>query len=155
MWSVIIVIKLGTFKNIVLRGKRRTRKEGKAEREWSLWWWLYYFKSGDLVLLCGFQSINLVSDESIWRWFWSVEDGQWWYFKGYCCWWCLFANQHGSAVITQRSQTCSRCSVHFNLFFVHLIDDGGYDNHFCYTKRKLTKGNLVKVKNEKNYKLYG
>jgi len=33
MWSVIIVIKLGTFKNIVLRGKRRTRKEGKAERE--------------------------------------------------------------------------------------------------------------------------
>ncbi|RDX71054.1 hypothetical protein CR513_49641, partial [Mucuna pruriens] len=35
--------------------------------------------------------------------------------------------------------------VHFNLIFVHMLDDGGYDNHF---------GNLVVAKGEKISKLY-
>ncbi|RDY00421.1 hypothetical protein CR513_16400, partial [Mucuna pruriens] len=30
--------------------------------------------------------------------------------------------------------------VHFNLIYVHMLDNGGYDNHFGYGKWKLTKG---------------
>ncbi|RDX88352.1 hypothetical protein CR513_30073, partial [Mucuna pruriens] len=44
--------------------------------------------------------------------------------------------------------------VRFNLIYVHMLDDGGYDNHFGYGKWKLTKGNLVVAKGEKFSKLY-
>ncbi|RDY13160.1 hypothetical protein CR513_01960, partial [Mucuna pruriens] len=44
--------------------------------------------------------------------------------------------------------------VHFNLIFVHMLDDGGYDNHFGHGKWKLTKGNLVVARGEKISKLY-
>ncbi|RDX70641.1 hypothetical protein CR513_50098, partial [Mucuna pruriens] len=44
--------------------------------------------------------------------------------------------------------------VRFNLTSMHMLDDGGYDNHFGYEKWKLTKGNLVMVKREKISKLY-
>lgn len=44
--------------------------------------------------------------------------------------------------------------VRFNLISVHMLDDSGYDNHFCAGKRKLTKGNLVVAKGEKLSKLY-
>ena len=33
--------------------------------------------------------------------------------------------------------------VRFNLIFVQVLDDAGYDNHFSFGKWKLTKGNLV------------
>ncbi|RDY14570.1 hypothetical protein CR513_00347, partial [Mucuna pruriens] len=32
--------------------------------------------------------------------------------------------------------------VHFNLIFVHMLDDGGYDNHFGHGKWKLTKDSV-------------
>ncbi|RDX88079.1 hypothetical protein CR513_30373, partial [Mucuna pruriens] len=44
--------------------------------------------------------------------------------------------------------------VRFNLIFVHMLDDGGYDNHFGHGKWKLTKGNLVVARGEKISKLY-
>ncbi|RDX61275.1 hypothetical protein CR513_60507, partial [Mucuna pruriens] len=31
----------------------------------------------------------------------------------------------------------------FNLISVHMLDDGGYDNHFGYGKWKLTKGEKI------------
>ncbi|RDX89152.1 hypothetical protein CR513_29156, partial [Mucuna pruriens] len=37
---------------------------------------------------------------------------------------------------------------------VHMLDDGGYDNHFVHGKWKLIKGNLVVVRGEKFSKLY-
>ncbi|RDX95838.1 hypothetical protein CR513_21582, partial [Mucuna pruriens] len=45
-------------------------------------------------------------------------------------------------------------NVRFNLIFMHMLDDGGYDNHFGYGKWKLTKDNLVVAKREKISKLY-
>lgn len=33
--------------------------------------------------------------------------------------------------------------VCFNLIFVHMLDGGGYNNHFGFGMWKLTKGNLV------------
>ncbi|RDY02493.1 hypothetical protein CR513_14051, partial [Mucuna pruriens] len=45
--------------------------------------------------------------------------------------------------------------VHFNLIYVHMLNDGGYDNHFGYRKWKLTKDNLVVARREKISKLYG
>ncbi|RDX77794.1 hypothetical protein CR513_42027, partial [Mucuna pruriens] len=44
--------------------------------------------------------------------------------------------------------------VRSNLIFVHMLDDGGYDNHFGHGKWKLTKGNLVVARGEKNSKVY-
>ncbi|RDX98100.1 hypothetical protein CR513_19027, partial [Mucuna pruriens] len=44
--------------------------------------------------------------------------------------------------------------VRFNLISVHMLDDGGYDNHFGHGKWKLTKGNLVVARGEKISKLY-
>ena len=37
---------------------------------------------------------------------------------------------------------------HFNLIFVQMLDDGGYDSHFGSGKQKLTKGNLVVARRE-------
>ena len=39
--------------------------------------------------------------------------------------------------------------VRFNLIFVQVLDDVGYDNHFGSAKWKLTKGDLVVAKREK------
>ncbi|RDX93794.1 hypothetical protein CR513_23897, partial [Mucuna pruriens] len=44
--------------------------------------------------------------------------------------------------------------VRFNLISMHMLDDGGYDNHFGYGKWKFTKGNLVVARGEKISKLY-
>jgi len=44
--------------------------------------------------------------------------------------------------------------VRFNLIFVHFLDDCGYDNYFGSSKWKLTKGNLVMARGEKQSKLY-
>lgn len=43
--------------------------------------------------------------------------------------------------------------VLFDLVFLHLLDDCDYNNHLCFGKRKLNKGNLVMCR-ERNYKLY-
>jgi len=44
--------------------------------------------------------------------------------------------------------------VRFNLIFVQLLDDCGCDNQFGSSKWKLTKGNLVMARGEKQSKLY-
>lgn len=44
--------------------------------------------------------------------------------------------------------------VHFNLIFVHMLDDCGYDNHFDSGKWKLHKDNLVVAREEKLFKMY-
>ncbi|RDX87202.1 hypothetical protein CR513_31358, partial [Mucuna pruriens] len=44
--------------------------------------------------------------------------------------------------------------VCFNMISVHMLDDGGYDNHFGYGKLKLTKVNLVVARGKKISKLY-
>ncbi|RDX90960.1 hypothetical protein CR513_27125, partial [Mucuna pruriens] len=43
--------------------------------------------------------------------------------------------------------------VHFNLISVHMLDDGGYDNHFGYGKWKLTKAKKDMLPRLKNAKL--
>ena len=45
-------------------------------------------------------------------------------------------------------------NIRFNLIFVHMLDDCGYDNHFGSGKWKLNKGNLVVARGEKLSKLY-
>ncbi|RDX64142.1 hypothetical protein CR513_57333, partial [Mucuna pruriens] len=44
--------------------------------------------------------------------------------------------------------------VRFNMISVHMLDDGGYDDHFGNGKWKLTKGKLVVARGEKISKLY-
>jgi len=43
--------------------------------------------------------------------------------------------------------------VRFNLIYVQMLDDGGYDSHFGSRRWKLTKGNLVVARGEKIAKL--
>ena len=44
--------------------------------------------------------------------------------------------------------------VRFNLIYVQVLDDAGYDNHFGSRMWKLTKGSLVVAEGEKISKLY-
>lgn len=44
--------------------------------------------------------------------------------------------------------------VRFNLISMQVLDDSDYDNHFGSGKWKLTKGNLIVARGEKNSKLY-
>ncbi|RDX86057.1 hypothetical protein CR513_32662, partial [Mucuna pruriens] len=44
-------------------------------------------------------------------------------------------------------------NVRFNLISVHMLDDGGYDNHFGHGKWKLTKDKMVVARGEKISKL--
>lgn len=45
-------------------------------------------------------------------------------------------------------------NIRFNLIYVHMIDDCGYDNHFGYGKWNINKDNLVVARREKISKLY-
>ncbi|RDX90348.1 hypothetical protein CR513_27800, partial [Mucuna pruriens] len=45
-------------------------------------------------------------------------------------------------------------NVCYNLISMHMLDNGGYDNHFGYEKWKLIESNLVVTKGEKISKLY-
>jgi len=44
--------------------------------------------------------------------------------------------------------------IRFNLIFVQMLDDSGYENHFGSQKWKLSRGNLIVAKGERNSKLY-
>jgi len=44
--------------------------------------------------------------------------------------------------------------IHFNLIFVHMLDDSGYENHFGSGKWKLSRGNLIVTKGQRISKLY-
>jgi len=44
--------------------------------------------------------------------------------------------------------------IYFNLIFVQMLDDSGYENHFGSGKWKLSRGNLIVAKGERISKLY-
>ncbi|RDX72209.1 hypothetical protein CR513_48336, partial [Mucuna pruriens] len=102
----------------------------------------------DLVILRDFESVNFVSDESMWiidssatlqvtprkELFTSYTSSDFGVLKiGMQLW--LRGVKHA-------------LDVRFNLIFVHMLDDGGYHNHFVHGKWKLTKG-LKNAKLEK------
>ncbi|CAJ2627704.1 unnamed protein product [Trifolium pratense] len=128
----------------------------------------------DLVILRDHESINLVSDESMWivdsgatlhvtprkEFFTSYTSGD---FGG------LKMGNDGVAKVIGVGDICLQTNmgmqlllrdvkhapdVRFNLISVHMLDDCGYDNHFGSGKWKLSKGNLVVARGEKTSKLY-
>ncbi|RDX94958.1 hypothetical protein CR513_22583, partial [Mucuna pruriens] len=123
----------------------------------------------DLVILRDFESVNIVSDESMWiidggatlhvtsrkEFFTSYTTGDFGVLK---------MGNDGVTKVIDVGDVCLQINtgigvkhaldVRFNLISVHMLDDGGYDNHFDYGKWKLTKGNLVVARGEKISKLY-
>ncbi|WVZ25912.1 hypothetical protein V8G54_004456 [Vigna mungo] len=119
---------------------------------------------GDLVCLCDYDTINLVSDESMWiidsgvtlhvtsrkKLFTSYTPDDFGVLK--------MGNDGVSKVIgvsdghlqsNIRMQLFLRGVKHaqdvrFNLISLQVVDDGGYDNHFGSAKWKLTKGLVAK-----------
>ncbi|RDY10772.1 hypothetical protein CR513_04649, partial [Mucuna pruriens] len=96
--------------------------------------------SNDLVILRDFELVNLVSDESMW----IIDSGA-----------TLHMGNDGVTKVIGVGNVCLHTNmgvqlwlkgvkhaldVRFNLIFVHMLDGGGYDNHFGYGKWKLTKG---------------
>jgi len=127
-----------------------------------------------LFFFVTFESVNLVSDESIWiidsgvtlhvtprkEFFTSYTSGDFGVLK---------MGNDGVSKVIGVGDVCLQTNmgvqlllrgvkhaldVRFNLIFVHLLDDCGYDNHFGSSKLKLTKGNLVMARGEKQSKLY-
>ncbi|RDY07901.1 hypothetical protein CR513_07924, partial [Mucuna pruriens] len=105
--------------------------------------------SDDVVILRDSESINLVSDESHFGVLKMGNDG--------------VTKVIGIGDVCLQTNTGMELwlrgikhdpDVRFNLISVHMLDDGGYDNHFGYRKWKLTKGNLVVARGEKISKLY-
>ncbi|RDY11436.1 hypothetical protein CR513_03880, partial [Mucuna pruriens] len=97
----------------------------------------------DLIILRDFESVNLLSDEGK----------------------VLKMGNDGVSKVIGVGDVCLQTNmgvqlwlrgvkhtpdVHFNLIFMHMLDDGGYDNHFGYEKWKLTKG-LKNVESKKCY----
>ncbi|RDX82009.1 hypothetical protein CR513_37250, partial [Mucuna pruriens] len=128
----------------------------------------------DLVILRDFESVNLVSDESMW----IIDSGATLhvtlrkeFFTSYILgdFGVLKMGNDGVTKVIDVGDVCLQTNtgmqlwlrgvkhaldVCFNLISVHMLDDGGYDNHFGHGKWKLTKGNLVVAKGEKISKLY-
>ena len=126
-----------------------------------------------LFFLNDFESVNLVSDESMWiidsgatlhvtprkEFFTSYTFGDFGVLK--------MGNDGESKVIgvgdvfLQTNMGVQLLlkgvkhapDVRFNLISMQLLDDCGYDNHFGSSKLKLTKGNLVMARGEKQSKL--
>ncbi|RDX90435.1 hypothetical protein CR513_27697, partial [Mucuna pruriens] len=122
----------------------------------------------DFVILRDFESVNFVSDESIAtlhvtprkEFFTSYTAGDFGVLK---------MGNDGVTKVIGVHDVCLQTNtgmqlwlkgvkhapdVRFNLISMHMLDDGGYDNHFGHGKRKLTKGNLVVARGEKFSKLY-
>ncbi|RDY03371.1 hypothetical protein CR513_13054, partial [Mucuna pruriens] len=157
MWSV-------TTEN---KGKKGKSKEKKDDCVTTV-------TGDDFVILRDFKSVNLVSDESMWiidsgatlhvtprkEFFTSYTSGDFGVLK--------MGNDGVTKVISVGDvslqtntgmQLCFRevqhaLDIRFNLISVHMLDNGGYDNHFGHGKWKLTKGNLVVARGEKFFKLY-
>ncbi|RDX91185.1 hypothetical protein CR513_26867, partial [Mucuna pruriens] len=113
----------------------------------------------DLVILRDFESVNFVSDESMW----IIDSGATLhvtprkeFFTSYIAD-DFGVLKMGNDVVTKvigvgdiflQTNTGMQLwlrgvkhalNVHFNLIFVHMLDDGGYENHFVHGKWKLTK----------------
>ncbi|RDX93716.1 hypothetical protein CR513_23984, partial [Mucuna pruriens] len=122
----------------------------------------------DLVILRDFESVNLVSDESMW-----IIDSHATlhvtprkeFFTSYIVddFGMLKMGNDGVTKVIGVGDVCLQTNtrigvkhapdVRFNLIFVHMLDDSGCDNHFGYGQWKLTKGNLVVARREKISKL--
>ncbi|RDX79127.1 hypothetical protein CR513_40483, partial [Mucuna pruriens] len=97
----------------------------------------------DLVILRDFELVNLVSNENIW----IIDSGATLHVtprkEFFTCYTSgdlrvlKMGNDSVTKVIGVRVKHAP--NVRFNLIFVHMLDDGGYDNHFGYGKWKLTK----------------
>ena len=129
---------------------------------------------GDLVLLRDFESINLVSDESMW----IIDSGATLHvtprkelFTSYTSgdFGVLKMGNDGESKVIGVGDVCLQTNmgvqlllkgfkhvldVCFNLIFVLMLDDSDYDSHFSSKKWKLTKGTLVVARGEKSTKLY-
>ena len=119
--------------------------------------------SDDLVILRDPDSVNLVSDESMWiidsgatlhvtarkEFFTSYTPGDFGVLK---------MGNDGVSKVIGVGDVCLQTNmgmqlllkgvkhapdVRFNLISVQVLDDSGYDNHFGSRKWKLTKGNLI------------
>ncbi len=128
----------------------------------------------DLILLREHESINLVSDESVW----IIDSGATLHvtprkelFTSYIAGTFRMLNMgnDGVAEIVGVGDVCLQTNmgvqlwmrgvkhapnVRFNLISVQMLDDGGYDNHFGSGKWKLIRGNLVVARGQKTAKLY-
>ncbi|RDX88680.1 hypothetical protein CR513_29695, partial [Mucuna pruriens] len=116
--------------------------------------------TGDgLVILRDFESVNLVSDESMW----IIDSGATLhvtprkeFFTSYTAgdFGVLKMGNDGVTKVIGVGDVCLQTNtgmqlwlrgvkhapdVRFNLISMHMLDDGGYDNHFGYGKWKLTK----------------
>ncbi|RDY02478.1 hypothetical protein CR513_14057, partial [Mucuna pruriens] len=113
----------------------------------------------DLVILRDFESVNLVSDESMW----IIDSGATLhvtprkkFFTSYTSsdFGVLKMGNDGVSKVIGVGDVCLQTNigvqlrlrgvkhapdVRFNLISMHILDDGGYDNHFGYGKWKLTK----------------
>ncbi|WVZ03005.1 hypothetical protein V8G54_023811 [Vigna mungo] len=126
-------------KNCFLWKKERKDKKGKQkERDNDDGERVTTNTCGDLVCLRDYDTINLVFDESMW----IIDSGD-------------------TLHVTSRKEFfTSYTPSDFGILKMgndvvsKVLDDDGYDNHFGSRKWKLTKGNLIMAKGEKNAKLY-
>ncbi|RDY07894.1 hypothetical protein CR513_07940, partial [Mucuna pruriens] len=123
----------------------------------------------DLIILQDFESVNFVSDESIGATLHVTSRKE--FFTSYTVgdFGVLKMGNDGVTKVISVGDVCLQTNtgmqlwlrgvkhapdVRFNLISMHMLDDGGYDNHFGHKKWKLTKGNLVVARGEKISKLY-
>ncbi|WVZ07206.1 hypothetical protein V8G54_020552 [Vigna mungo] len=149
------------------KGKQRERDNDDGDRVTTT-------TCGDLVGLRDYDTINLLSDESMW----IIDSGATLHVtsrKEFCTFYTSvdfgvlkMGNDRVSKVIgvgDAHLQTNIGMrllhrgvkhapDVRFKVISVQVLDDGGYDNHFGSGKWKLTKGNLIVAKGDNNSKLY-
>ncbi|RDX86400.1 hypothetical protein CR513_32268, partial [Mucuna pruriens] len=170
MWSVITVTKQDIYKSIVSCRKGRTKAKRVSQKRRIRMTMMIVM----ILSLFETKSVNLVSYESTW----IIDSGATLHvtprkelFTSYTLgdFGVLKMGNDGVTKEIGVGDVCLQTNmgvqlwlrrvkhapyVHFNLIYVHMLDDGGYDNHFGYGKWKLTKGNLVVARGEKISKLY-
>lgn len=150
------------------KGKQKSKDQDDGDRVTAT------TSDDDLVILRDYDSVNLVSDESMWiidsgatlhvtprkEFFTSYSSGDFGVLK---------MGNDGMSKVIGVGDVCLQTNmgmklllrgvkhapdVRFNLISVQMLDDSGYDNHFGSGKWKLSKGNLVVARGEKMSKLY-
>ncbi|RDX64955.1 hypothetical protein CR513_56423, partial [Mucuna pruriens] len=161
MWSVITAQSRAYTKTLFLVNKGKKGKSKEKDHDDDDDDRVTTAIGDDFVILQEFESINLVLDESMWiidsgvalhvtprnEFFTSYTSSDFGVLKmgndgdGVCDV-CLQTNM--KVQLWLRGVKHAR-DVRFNLIYVHMLDDGGYDNHFGYGKWKLTKGYASKI----------
>ncbi|RDY05691.1 hypothetical protein CR513_10436, partial [Mucuna pruriens] len=121
------------------KGKKGKSKEKDDDR-------VTIATSDDLVILRDFESVNFVSDESMW----IIDSGATLhvtsrkeFFTSYIVG-DFGVLKMGNDSVTKEIGVKHALHVRFNLISVHMLDDVGYDNHFGHGKWKLTKALVAK-----------